>query len=86
MNTVAMKLDKKLECGGERHFFSSLILQWNTHARKYKENEAVGKNHMSEASSILQITGGGKFYSNELVYIQQKNDKVEAHWVNEDCG
>jgi len=85
MNTVATKLDKKLECGDERRFLSSVIFQWNTHARKYKENEAIGKNHMSEAPSILQIAGGGRCYSNELVYVQQKNNKVKAHRVNEDC-
>jgi len=40
---------------------------------------------MSEAPSILQIAGGGRCYSNELVYVQQKNNKVKAHRVNEDC-
>jgi hypothetical protein len=40
---------------------------------------------MSEAPSTLQIAGGGRCYSNELVYGQQKNNKVKAHRVNEDC-
>ena len=83
-NNVAMKLDKKLDCWDERHFFSSVILQWNGHARKYKENEAISKNHMSEAPSTHQIARGGRCYSNELVCVQQKNDEVEAHRVNED--
>jgi len=84
MNTVATKLDKKLECRDEWHSLSSVILRWNIHARKYKENEAIGKNQMSEAPSTLQIARGRRFYSNELVYIQQKNDEVKAHRVNQD--
>ena len=67
MNTVEIKLDKKLECWDERRFISSVILQWNIHARKYKENEAIGKNHVSEAPLTLQISGGGRCYPNELV-------------------
>jgi len=58
--------------------------QRNTHARKYEENEAIGENHVSEAPSTHQIAGGGRCDSNELVYVQQKNDEVEAHRVNED--
>ena len=84
MNTVAMQLDKKLKCWDERCFPSSVILQWNTDARKYKENEAIGKNQMSEAPSTLQIAGRWRCYSNELVYVQRKNDEVETHRVNED--
>jgi len=79
-NTVATKLDKKLECWDERHLLSSVV----THARKYKENEAISKNHLSEAPSTHQLAGGGRCYSNELVCVQQKNDEVEAHRVNED--
>ena len=86
MNTVAMKLDKKLEWWDERHFLSYVILQWNIHARKDEENEAIGKNHVSEAPLTLQISGGGRCYPNELVYGQQKNDEVKAHRVNEDCS
>ena len=86
MNTVAMKLDKKLECWGEWWFLSSVRLQWNTHARKDKENEAIGKNHMSEAPSTHRLAGGGRCYPNELVYGQEKNDEVEAHRVKEDCS
>jgi len=39
---------------------------------------------MSEAPSTHQIAGGGRCYSNELVCVQQKNNKVKAHRVNED--
>ena len=84
MNTVAMKFDKKLECWDEPRFISYVIFQWNIHSRKYKENEAIGKNQMSEAPSTPQIAGGGRCYSDEFVYIQQKNDEVEAHRINED--
>ena len=84
-NTVAIKLDKKLECWDQR-FLSSARLQWNAHARKYKENEAIGKKYMSGVPLTLQIAGGGRCYSNELVYSQQKNDEVKAHRVNEDCS
>jgi hypothetical protein len=39
---------------------------------------------MSDAPSTLQIARGGRCYSNELVYVQQKDNKVKAHRVNQD--
>ena len=86
MNTVAMKLDKKLECRDKRRFLSSVRLQWNTHSRKDEENEPIGKNNMGESPSTHRLAGGGICYPNELVYRQQKNDEVKAHRVNEDCS
>ena len=70
MNTVARRLDKKLEWWDEWHFLSSVRLQWNTHAREYEEDKAIGENHMSEAPSTHQIAGRGRCDSNELVYVQ----------------